>query len=222
MANLIIKPTSGGSLILQDEGGTAAHTIDANGNHTLSGTTNNIGTVTAGTISTGATIASGVHGKYFLKEHQQFHYTTATTLTNTTNADSNICGSNYITIAVGPTTDLLEFNVQYNTERASNYIGHAIERATDSGFSANSSTLWASGKHSTGAGSNQSDEYAVVHYCVIDTAADLGLSANTTYYFRAKGRTHTVSGTMIFGPAVTSHTRGDGVRMSCRHWTLVP
>ena len=50
MANLIIKPTSGGSLVLQDEGGTAAHTIDASGNHTLSGTTNNIGTVTAGTI----------------------------------------------------------------------------------------------------------------------------------------------------------------------------
>jgi len=50
MANLIIKPTSGGSLILQDEGGTAAHTIDASGNHTLSGATNNLGTVTGGTI----------------------------------------------------------------------------------------------------------------------------------------------------------------------------
>ncbi len=55
MANLIIKPTSGGSLILQDEGGTAAHTIDANGNHTLSGSTNNLGTVTAGTLSSGVT-----------------------------------------------------------------------------------------------------------------------------------------------------------------------
>ena len=54
MANLIIKPTSGGSLILQDEGGTAAHTIDASGNHTLSGTTNNIGTVTAGSIAGGS------------------------------------------------------------------------------------------------------------------------------------------------------------------------
>ena len=62
MANLIIKPTSGGSLILQDEGGTAANTIDASGNSqlagtlgvtgnaTLSGTANNLGTVTAGTI----------------------------------------------------------------------------------------------------------------------------------------------------------------------------
>ena len=37
MANLIIKPTSGGSLVLQDEGGTAAHTIDASGNSTLAG-----------------------------------------------------------------------------------------------------------------------------------------------------------------------------------------
>ena len=56
MANLIIKPTSGGSLILQDEGGTAAHTMDASGNHTLannttlSGTANNLGTVTAGNV----------------------------------------------------------------------------------------------------------------------------------------------------------------------------
>jgi len=69
MANLIIKPTSGGSLILQDEGGTAANTIDASGNTqlagtlgvtgastmtgnvTMSGTANNVGTVTAGTFN---------------------------------------------------------------------------------------------------------------------------------------------------------------------------
>ena len=62
MANLIIKPTSGGSLILQDEGGTAAHTIDASGNHTLSGATNNVGTVTGGTIDN---VAAGVTTKIF-------------------------------------------------------------------------------------------------------------------------------------------------------------
>ena len=62
MANLIIKPTSGGSLILQDEGGTAAHTIDASGNHTLSGATNNIGTVTGGTIDNAP---AGVTTKHF-------------------------------------------------------------------------------------------------------------------------------------------------------------
>ena len=59
MANLILKPTSGGSLILQDEGGTAAHTIDASGNHTLSGTTNNLGTVTAGTLGAAVGFPSG-------------------------------------------------------------------------------------------------------------------------------------------------------------------
>ena len=62
MANLIIKPTSGGSLILQDEGGTAANTISATGNTTLAGTANNLGTVTAGTISNAAT---GVNQKIF-------------------------------------------------------------------------------------------------------------------------------------------------------------
>jgi len=57
MANLIIKPTSGGSLILQDEGGTAAHTIDASGNHTLANTTTLANaTITAGTFPTGHVI----------------------------------------------------------------------------------------------------------------------------------------------------------------------
>ena len=77
MANLIIKPTSGGSLILQDEGGTAANTIDASGNTqlagtlgvtgastltgnvTMAGTANNLGTVTAGTLSSTVTNNAG-------------------------------------------------------------------------------------------------------------------------------------------------------------------
>jgi len=58
MANLIIKPTSGGSLILQDEGGDAALTVGTTGSTTLAGTANNLGTVTAGTI-TAATFPSG-------------------------------------------------------------------------------------------------------------------------------------------------------------------
>lgn len=62
MANLIIKPTSGGSLILQDEGGDAAITVGATGNTTLAGTTNNLGTVTAGIIASGVTGGSGLDG----------------------------------------------------------------------------------------------------------------------------------------------------------------
>ena len=73
MANLIIKPTSGGSLILQDEGGDAALTVSAagnvqaattlgvtgastmTGNVTMAGTANNLGTSTAGTLTSGVT-----------------------------------------------------------------------------------------------------------------------------------------------------------------------
>lgn len=57
MANLIIKPTNGGSLILQDEGGDPAHTIDASGNHTLANaTTMANATITAWTPPTGAVV----------------------------------------------------------------------------------------------------------------------------------------------------------------------
>ncbi len=48
MANLIVKPTSGGSLILQDEGGDAALTIGATGISTIVNAT-----ITAGTFPNG-------------------------------------------------------------------------------------------------------------------------------------------------------------------------
>ena len=59
MANLIIKPADGGSLILQDEGGDTALTVGTTGNTTLAGTANNLGTATAGTLSSGITYPTG-------------------------------------------------------------------------------------------------------------------------------------------------------------------
>ena len=59
MADLKIKATSG-NLVLADDGGDAAITVASNGtttfaeNATLSGTANNLGTVTAGSIAGGA------------------------------------------------------------------------------------------------------------------------------------------------------------------------
>ena len=70
MANLIIKPTSGGSLILQDEGGSAAISVAAAGtttfaeNTTLSGTANNIGTVTTATFGSAVVGAQGGTGAF--------------------------------------------------------------------------------------------------------------------------------------------------------------
>ena len=49
MADLIIKPSSGGSLKLQEDGGTDALTIDASGNTTLAGAANNLGTISSAT-----------------------------------------------------------------------------------------------------------------------------------------------------------------------------
>ena len=59
MANLIIKPTSGGSLILQDEGGDAAVTVGTTGSTTLAGTANNLGTATAGTLGSAVKFPAG-------------------------------------------------------------------------------------------------------------------------------------------------------------------
>ena len=59
MANLIIKPAGNGSLILQDEGGDAALTVGTTGSTTLAGTTNNLGTVTAGTLGSAITFPAG-------------------------------------------------------------------------------------------------------------------------------------------------------------------
>ena len=55
MANLIIKPSSGNSLVFQDEGGDAAITVDTSGNTALAGNTTAAGTLAV----TGATTHTG-------------------------------------------------------------------------------------------------------------------------------------------------------------------
>ncbi len=72
MANLILKPSTGGVLKLQNDAGTvdalsvstggnltAAGTLGVTGNTTLAGTANNLGTSTAGTLSSGVTFPAG-------------------------------------------------------------------------------------------------------------------------------------------------------------------
>ena len=61
MANLIIKPTSGGSLILQSQDEAAAVTVGTTGNTTLAGTANALGTVATGNISNTAIVYPAGH-----------------------------------------------------------------------------------------------------------------------------------------------------------------
>ena len=111
MANLIIKPTSGGSLVLQDEGGDAALTVGTTGNTTLAGTANNIGTVTAGTykstIHSATTFPSGHVIKSALLWVDQDDPSIVGT-TSTSFADSGIAGS--ITTVKASSASRLEFH----------------------------------------------------------------------------------------------------------------
>ena len=142
MANLIIKPTSGGSLILQDEGGTAANTIDASGNTqlagtlgvtgnvTMSGTANTLGTVTTGNLSNNNIVMPR------FKEFDSFFYATATATTTDNLTALNISGSEYVTMTPEATGDILEFGWFFNLYCPEGYGGIGVQRATNTGFSA--------------------------------------------------------------------------------------
>jgi hypothetical protein len=72
MANLIIKPSAGGQLILKDEGDDAAITVATNGTTTLSGSANNLGT-----ISTATTFPAGHVIETYNKQFYESIYTTS-------------------------------------------------------------------------------------------------------------------------------------------------
>ena len=68
MGDLIIRPASSGNLKIQDQGGSERISLNTSGittfasNTTFSGTGNNIGTATAGTIGSGVTFPTGHTG----------------------------------------------------------------------------------------------------------------------------------------------------------------
>jgi len=235
MANLIIK-SSADNLVLKGSGGNSAITVGSTGNTTLAGTANNLGTVTAGTISTGATIATGVHGKYVLEDYDDFYYGTLTSGSTTTSSlDAiNICSSNYVTVVTGAsTTDLLEFNCDYGVlyinGSTAGYIGYGLQRSSTvdgSGLSGTLTTIWAAGRHAFGGGSGMLvDRYGGVHYVTkSQTVSEWGLSANTTYYVRLIGMTYGGSGlshNWAFGGSATNGISSTGVRLTYKKWRII-
>ena len=214
MANLIIKPTSGGSLILQDEGGDAALTVGTTGSTTLAGTANNLGTVTA------ATIASGVHGKYTLEEFDHFLYATQTE-TTTTNTDTlNVSGSSYVTVTPGATTDIVEFSFFTGVYIVdSGYAGMVFQRSTATSFDAGLTGVMRTGRYTWGAGTNN-DNYWPLGGTITKTASDWGMSAGTAYYWRMAGQTHSVASTFRWNPNGTGDT-GKGVFFSVKRYKVI-
>jgi len=66
MADMIIKPSSGNSLVFQDEGGDPALTVGTTGNTTLAGTANNLGTISSATTFPAGHVlqVKGTHNDY--------------------------------------------------------------------------------------------------------------------------------------------------------------
>ena len=116
MANLIIKPTSGGSLILQDEGGDAALTVGTTGSTTLAGTANNIGTATAGTLSSGVTFPAG-----HILQVVQGSATAGLITTSTTNVTTGLSAA--ITPSATSSKILVTISITYDGD-ANGTAGH--------------------------------------------------------------------------------------------------
>lgn len=88
MADLIIKPSSGNSLVFQDEGGDPALTVGTTGNTTLAGTANNLGTATAGTLSSGVTFPAGHIIRFY--SHTDVNYGSYSSDTNPLGGSSGL------------------------------------------------------------------------------------------------------------------------------------
>jgi len=214
MANLIIKPTSGGSLILQDEGGDAAVTVGTTGSTTLAGTANALGTVATANLSNNNIVMPR------FKEFDSFFYTTSTATTTDNLTALNISGSSYVTMTPEATGDILEFGWFFNLYCPLGYGGIGVQRATDTGFSAGVTTVFATGTHGIGVSedTNDSSHYKPMGASVFITCA--GLTVDTPYYFRMIGQTHG-STTITFGNTVGSHTNMQGIRLHCKRWSIV-
>ena len=223
MANLIIK-SSADNLVLQGSDASPAITVGTTGtttfaeNATFSGTANNLGTVTA------ATIATGVHGKYVLEEHDHF-LETAQTQSNTASQDNiNISGSQKITVTPAANTDIIEFSffiAAWMGGTGNQYMGVGIQKSTTSDFSSGNSDAWLTGRHAWGWGSTNGsdDQYVTFGGTTTKTSSVWSLTADTTYYFRLVGQTHSVNAAQLYRWAVNqTNDTGSGVELTMRRW----
>ena len=189
---------------------------------TISGSTG-VNKITDGTID-GSDFASGVRGKYVLEDNSRFFYTTRTSTTVVNQQALNVSGSLYATITTGSSTaDLITFEQDWGqllVTTDNSYMGYGLQRSNSTNFSS-PTTVWSTGEHAVGmvgAANIYTGKHAVTN---TRTAAEWGLSANTTYYFRLIGMTHGLAGTFKWGNEASNHTNGQGVRLSVSLWRLL-
>ena len=135
MANLIIKPTSGGSLILQDEGGDAALTVGTTGVSTIANAT-----ITTGTIAAATTFPNG----HIIQVVQHV----STTLANTTSG-SLVDVTGY-SKAITPSATSNKILVMMDFSMT-NEAGHTLYSMHRAGGSSGNGNIYIGGSSTTGA-----------------------------------------------------------------------
>jgi hypothetical protein len=213
MANLIIKPSTGGDLKLQDEGSTDAITISTTGNTTLAGTANNLGTVASGNLSNSAIVMPR------LKENTFMYDSAVTTSTAESQDTINISHSEYLTVTPEHTGDILSFNFAFNAN-CGGYFGYGIQRDTSTGFATAQATIWSTGRHAWGNMTGSGLDYVVAGGTITDTASAFGMAADTTYYCRMIGQTHSPDANYQWGNATTNSNK-TGIHLNCQRWSIV-
>ena len=190
---------------------------------TISGSTG-VNKITDGTID-GSDFASGVRGKYVLEDNSRFAYTTTTSTTLLSQHAINISGSLYATITTGSSTaDLLTFEQDFGGifyQNANNYMGVGLQRASNTAFTTGVAAVWRSGEHSWGQVGASNNYSGICNISNTRSVAEWGLAANTTYYFRLIGMTHSVAGTFYWGNGTNYESNGDGVKLSVSLWRLL-
>jgi len=174
-----------------------------------------LGTVTAGNLS---------HADIVMPRLKQYTwmYDSASTTSSVENQDAiNISHSEYLIVTPEHTGDILTFGFSF-AQVSNGYVGCGIQRATDTGFTANVATIWADGRHAWGNLTSAELDYQGTQGATITAfASEYGMAADTTYYCRMIGMTHSVdTGDYIWGNSATNGVR-QGVNLTCQRWSVV-
>jgi hypothetical protein len=131
-----------------------------------------------------------------------------------------IAGSYYLTVNVKAVTDIVEVGIRMNIRHDNNsYMGYGFQRASNTAFSSGVGVQWTGGEHSIGNGGTTGDPYKFTSAVVGYTAADWGFSANTTYYIRPIGMSHSDASTFHFGNN-TNNATDNGIHFYLKRWEV--
>ena len=100
------------------------------------------------------------------------------------------------------------------------YSGLGFMSSTSTDFSANRNFPHYNGQHSQGNGSGTGDEYRRLELSMVMSASQLGLSANTQYYFRLIAQKHDQNNA-VYNQSVGTTTNSGRHQMTMVHWKKV-